>query len=337
MVKTVVNLTLPFALLDEGDYEVSMNGEIVKISIKLERTVSRMGQIQGVEFNAPGASTVRMENDFHGIVNISRIQIEFPHYILPTKMEQQANGSQKDVSGDHHVNVQKESILSLNRLIEVVRWHTRRYWIPNLSGSDIYLNKFDLFDDEGQNTGGQFHMQPIVTLFQIPNLAVSQSDIQPQITQSLKNEEKIPVHDSLYLDSLDDFSKGKFNKAVMTINTALESVTTDYLLDQLIAKGEPKDEAKKKIDKIIAFGKKKSGKSGFHKVLSVDFKEITGRSLEDETELWAEFNDSRLKRKTTLHPHVGKLSEEKARKTIISVSKIMNWVLKQDRYSTFEV
>ncbi len=40
------------------------------------------------------------------------------------------------------------------------------------------------------------------------------------------------------------------------------------------------------IDKIIAFEKKKNGKSGFHKILTEDFKEVTERSLEDEPELW---------------------------------------------------
>jgi hypothetical protein len=105
------------------------------------------------------------------------------------------------------------------------------------------------------------------------------------------------------------------------------------LLQTLITKGETKDNAKKKIDKILKFGKKKNGKSGFHKILTEDFKDITERSLEDEQELWDGFNDARLKRKTTLHPYVGQLSEGVAKKAIIDILKVMNWVLQQGRYT----
>ena len=41
----------------------------------------------------------------------------------------------------------------------------------------------------------------------------------------------------------------------------------------------------------------------------------------------------RLKRKTTLHPYVGQLSEGVAKKAIIDILKVMNWVLQQGRYT----
>lgn len=72
--------------------------------------------------------------------------------------------------------------------------------------------------------------------------------------------------------------------------------------------------------------------TGFHKILTEDFKEIVGRTLEDESELWERFKDARLKRKTTLHPYVGKLSELDARQTIVNVLNVMNWVLEEERY-----
>lgn len=78
--------------------------------------------------------------------------------------------------------------------------------------------------------------------------------------------------------------------------------------------------------------RKKNGKSGFHKILTEDFKEITGRTLEDEPELWIRFNDARLKRKTTLHPYVGKLSEIDAQQAIIDILNVINWVLEDERY-----
>ena len=95
-----------------------------------------------------------------------------------------------------------------------------------------------------------------------------------------------------------------------------------------------KEDAKKKIESFISFGHKRNKKSGFHKVLTEDFKEVTGRSLEDDSVLWEGFKDARLKRKTTLHPYVGKLSEFTAQKAIMDVLKVMNWILQERRYLT---
>lgn len=332
MVKTVVNLTLPFALLDDGTYNVSIDDKTAIVRLTRENTQSRQAQMMGMAFMAPLGATMRMQNDFYGLVDITRIQIEFPFLIRSTRIRDKGDGTLEDISHDNHVNVQKISLIYINRLIEIIRWHTKRHWIHNLAGSDVYLNNFDLFDDNGKNVGGQMHGQPILTLFNLPSEAETQDAKKNQIQSSLDSEEKVPVHDALYLDALHDFSQGRFNKAVMVINTALESATTEYLLQQLVKKGNSRDDAKKTVDKIISFGKKINKKSGFHKILTEDFKSIIGRSLEDEPELWSRFNDARLKRKTTLHPYVGQLSEETARKTIIDVLNIMNWVLDEERY-----
>lgn len=332
MVKTIVDLTLPFALLDNGTYNVTIDDKTAKIILIRENTESRQSQMMGMSFVAPPGATMSMPNDFYGLVDITRIRIEFPFLIRPTQVRDKGDGTLEDLSHDNHDNVQKTSITYLNRLIEIIRWHTKKHWIHNLAGSDVYLNKFDLFDDHGKNVGGQTHGQPILTTFSFPNETKTQDTKKNQIDSSLDSQEKIPVHDALYLDSLHDFSQGRFNKSVMVINTALESATTEYLFRQLIKNGDGDDDAKKKIDKILSFGIKLNRKSGFHKILTEDFKEITGRSLEDEPELWTRFKDARVKRKTTLHPHIGKLSENTARQAIIDVLNVMNWVLDEDRF-----
>jgi len=332
MVKTIANLTLPFALLENGTYNVSINGKTALIILQRENTQSRQAQMMGMAFVAPPGATMSMPNDFYGLVDITRIKIEFPFLIHPTRMRNNGDGTLEDLSHDNHDNVQKMCLIYLNRLIEVIRWHTKRHWIHNLAGSDVYLNNFDLFDDNGKNVGGQLHGQPILTLFNLPNEFETQGSKKNQIQLSLESEEKIPVHDALYLDALHDFSQGRFNKAVMIINTALESATTEYLFQQLTKNGVLEDDAKKKIDKILSFGIRLNRKSGFRKILSEDFKSITGRSLEDSPELWVGFNDARDKRKTTLHPYIGKLSEGEARKAIIDILNVMNWVLDEERY-----
>jgi len=332
MVKTVVDLTFPFALLDNGTYNVSINDKTSIIKITRENTQSRQAQMMGMSFVAPPGATMRMPNDFYGLVDITRIRIEFPFLIHPTKVRDKGDGTLEDLSHDNHVTVQRVCLVYLNRLIEVIRWHTKRHWIHNLAGSDVYLNKFDLFDDNGRNIGGQIHGQPILTLFTLPSVTETQDSKKNQIDLSLESEERVPVHDALYLDALHDFSQGRFNKSIMAINTALESATTEYLFQQLIKNGDSESDAEKKIDKILSFGIKRNRKSGFHKILTEDFKSITGRSLEDEPELWNRFKDARVKRKTTLHPHVGKLSEDTSRQAIVDVLNVMNWVLEEERF-----
>ncbi len=332
MLKTIAYLTLPFALLDDGTYNVSLDNKKAKIILKRENTVSRQAQLMGGQFVVPQGATIKMENDFYGLVNITRIRIELPFLIRSTNIQDRGDGTLEDISHDNHDNVQKICVNYFNRLIEVIRWHTRRFWIHNLAGSDVYLNKFELFDHDGRNVGGQEHLQPIFTLFNLPSNAENQSNKKNQINSSLESDERIPVHDTLYLDALYDFSQGKFNKAVMIINTGLESATTEYLLQQLIKNGMPKQDAKVKIDKFLKFGKKRNGKTGFGKILTEDFNEVTCRSLEDEPKLWEGFKDARLKRKTTIHPYVGKLSEFEARKAINDVLNVINWVLEEERY-----
>ena len=332
MLKTVAHLTLPFALLDDGTYKVSLDDKEAIIMLQRENTISRQAQLMGVEFIVPQGATMKMENDFYGLVDITRIRIELFFLIRSTHVRDIGDGRLEDISHDNHNNVQKICVNYLNRLIEVIRWQTRRFWIHDLAGTDVYLNKFDLFDHDGRNIGGQVQMQPILTLLELPSDAVNQSNKKNQIESSLASNERIPVHDTLYLDALQDFSQGKFNKAVMIINTGLESAITEYLLQQLIKNGMSREDAKKKIDQFLKFGKKRNGKTGFGKILSEDFKEVTGRSLEDVSELWEGFKDARLKRKTTIHPYVGKLSEEESRKAINDILNVINWALEEERY-----
>jgi O-acetylhomoserine/O-acetylserine sulfhydrylase-like pyridoxal-dependent enzyme len=85
-----------------------------------------------------------------------------------------------------------------------------------------------------------------------------------------------------------------------------------------------KNEANYKVSKIFAH-KKKNGKSGLHRVLSVDLKEIIGKSLEEDTELWIRFNHLRTVRKNIIHPITTSVLQAQAADCILTVRKIINW------------
>lgn len=75
MLKTIAHLTLPFALLDNGNYKVSLDNKEAIIMLQRENTVSRQAQLMGGEFMVPQGATMKMENDFYGLVDITRIRI----------------------------------------------------------------------------------------------------------------------------------------------------------------------------------------------------------------------------------------------------------------------
>jgi len=70
MLKTVVYLTLPFALLDDGTYNVSLDNKKAIIILKRENTVSRQGQMMGGQFLVPQGATMKMENDFYSVYKV---------------------------------------------------------------------------------------------------------------------------------------------------------------------------------------------------------------------------------------------------------------------------
>lgn len=87
----------------------------------------------------------------------------------------------------------------------------------------------------------------------------------------------------------------------------------------------PEEEADRRIDQIFLH-KKKEGKTGMHKVMTVDFREINGRTLEDHSELWQKFNSARTTRKNVMHPHTTIISLNTASHTIQSLLDIIRWI-----------
>ena len=100
MVKTVVDFILPMAFIDEGKYSVKIEKDITTVMITLlpnKEVMERISDI--VSFGKP-----KMIPDPHGVVNMTKVTIEFPYLIEP------------------YNSIKQECIKYLNRLIEVVRY-----------------------------------------------------------------------------------------------------------------------------------------------------------------------------------------------------------------------
>ena len=128
MVKTVVDFILPMAFIDEGKYSVKIEKDITTVMITLlpnKEVMERISDI--VSFGKP-----KMIPDPHGVVNMTKVTIEFPYLIEP------------------YNSIKQECIKYLNRLIEVVRYQTRIYWIPSISDRDIFKYSFEAMNENGK-------------------------------------------------------------------------------------------------------------------------------------------------------------------------------------------
>lgn len=309
MERTIVELTVPFTFVADGEYLVSVDGRICVISIYTEQSHELAARIYpGV--NLMGNVT-SYPADYHGLFEISRVVMGFPYLIQP------ANG------GWLFPSVEAQCITYLNRLIDVVKYLTQKYWLAPLSSRDLYVNNVETLPD---NARPRRHSGIGEKSFNRFNLSITeQSQLKREIDQIVLKEKKIPFFNSTFLDSFNAFDTRRFNEAVILINSAFEGYVADFLISRLMKKGHSEEEAKKDIE-----GRFSRTKRTLHIVMTSDFKEIVGKSLEeDDKDLWKKFEHARGKRKNAVHPYISQLSEEDAVRVISNILEIIDWIKRQ--------
>jgi hypothetical protein len=287
MHRTIVDFILPLTIAEEGTYNVKIEGKTAKITLALIQNRDVMDRITGMT----SIGNVRLMPDPHGIANKTKVNIEFP-YAIGDLIKPKPN--MLSTSG-----IKQECIKYLNRLSEVVRYKTKRYWTPFVSGRDIIHINFQILDEQGKGNNG--FLSDAGQGFEINLQTQEELSVRTEILGMLEKELKIPSYENLALDSFNYYSMGQFNEAVILMNIALEELVKQFLFEKLMVKlNLPVEKAEKKIDQIFSH-KKRGGRTGMHKVMTVDFKEIDGRSLEEYPELWSKFNSVRTTRKNTMH------------------------------------
>jgi hypothetical protein len=235
----------------------------------------------------------------------------FPYLIQPT------NG------GWLFPSVEAQCITYLNRLIDVVKYLTKKYWLAPLSSRDLYINNVETIPDNGRPQRHSGMGEKSFNRFNLP--ITEQSQLKREIDQILLKEKKIPFFNSTFLDSFNAFDTRWFNEAVILINSAFEGYVADFLISRLMKKGYSEVEAKNDVG-----GRFSRTKRTLHIVMTSDFKEIVGKSLEeDDKDLWKKFEDARRKRKNAVHPYISQLNEEDAGKVISNILEIINWIERQ--------
>lgn len=319
MVKTIVSFTLPFVIVEEGEYEVSLNKEVIKISISLQQNTEGMKNILKATFSSTGGGRASLTSDPHGIANYTNVKIEFSFLYKPEEFAESLK-----IGTIPRNKLKQQSILCLNRLVDVVRWSTSQYWIPRVRERDILAFEYIRVDETGKEKTG--FSADLGSSREFGIQIRKQSDMKEQIMDYLENEKEIPLDQNLLLDAINYYVMGSFNEAVIIANTALEVLVANHIFEKLLSGGLSYDDADEKLSDILSEGRKNK-KSGLHKLLTVNFKEIGKESLEDFSDLWKKFNDARQIRKNAIHPHIKQIKEEECEQTIVTMFEVANWIL----------
>ena len=303
MTKTRVSFCLPFELVDEGEYSVSLDGRIATIKVSaIPRSKEDFEKVTGMKYEASGSGSVRITPDTRGVSIISQIHVEVPYYV--------------DIE-----NCVSEVLRYLNRLVEVWRFATKKFWIPYVSDEDIFTVNWEAVNNSGKGRKGFMFGSTRPSTYPLKILEANQ--VMDIMRELLSSERKIPIYEILRLNAINHFISGEHNLAVIEMNTALEVLVAVFLATKLREQKLSKEEIYNRLDKYL------SGIS-LHRLLDRILRQVDGRSLKDNPDLWKRFETARVIRKNVIHPWVKILKREDAEKVLLSIEQIMRWIIQKD-------
>lgn len=299
--QTIIKFHLPFQLVEEGDYDVTIEGQSAKISIINIPTKETFETISGFQRITSGGGKVQLSDDTRGVSIISYINISMQYFT------------------DERFFLQL-GLEYMNRLLDVWRFTTGRFWLKDgVSDRDIVKMDWERISGSGVKTKGIFAFG-IPGNIKISTKIIETKDALPKIFKYLVDETRVPLFSILRLNALNHYTERKYGLAILEMNIALEDYARGYLANKLLTKGLSNDDVNRKF---------KTYDENFHKMMTKGFKEITGHSLEDNPMLWKGFNRMRTKRKNAIHPILKKSSFEDATEVIKTATYIAEWISNQ--------
>jgi hypothetical protein len=97
---------------------------------------------------------------------------------------------------------------------------------------------------------------------------------------------------------------------------ALEEYVNQYLLNHLISNDVEREDAVRTIGRYTTL----------HRTFNRGFRDIIGKSLRDNNELWQDFDKLRMLRKVSIHPFIRKATYEHAIEALQYYRKIRSWI-----------
>lgn len=248
------------------------------------------------------ASKLSDEYDIHGIVNISRVCIIFA---TPNKIDETLGPDLK-----------RQCLEYLNRLVEVIRYKTRKYWLLPVSEYElIYADIEDLTEGFG-NRKGHILLSEVSTVVNLP--IKQENEVVDEINSCLKEEQRIPYSDLLILDSYNYIFTGQFNESIVTSNLALEIFIKETLRDILAIKYSNEKDINAALSSIL--------EDTLHKTFRKNFLgDISHEKARETSDIYKRFSQSRDYRYRVIH-RGERLNARDSEGNLTNILKI-NWYL----------
>jgi hypothetical protein len=215
LLHATVQFVLHREFVDEGQYIVNVGAESSSVHVRRIQNVHSMKAAHMGDLEFYG--TVTSTHDYHGVFNMSEITLNLRYF----------DGS------NFRNDVRKLCLRYLNKLVDVVRFHTKKYWLEAVTEPDIpYIRLVEYEIEEGKKKKG--YLMGNINTFPIQQ--VEQKDVADKIQMCLGAASSPTSFEILILDSLNYFDKAEYNLAVIISHTALEIFLEAYVRDILSQK-----------------------------------------------------------------------------------------------------
>jgi hypothetical protein len=306
MEKTKVSLIIPFTFAAEGRYQVSIDKTIASIEVTYVSNDEALNKITGIV--SEGKRQI-MPDDSEGMVNISKVVIEFPFEYSAADLG--SGGLEK------YAPIKERCVTYLNRLQEVLKYCTNRYWLRSVSPYHLNIYNIENYDDRGKGKQTSLFAPPSAMFF--PLAVREYREVESQISEMLMNETSVSLPDKLYLDALNFFHFFSFAEAIIIANIALEVFVWKHLFERYRSHGKSEDEAKTKVEKIF--------KGKFEKVMKNHY--FYNFENMEQHPIWNKLKNVRNRRRSVVHPHTKIPSLEETKQVLLDILDITSWVSQQ--------
>jgi len=202
---TTVSFTVPCQLVDDGDYEITMEGHtgVVKILGK-PTTDEHFEQVTGwTKHVSEGGKISLTGGDRRGVCQVTGVSVFFPFRTHP----------------DYNLLV---VLAYVNRLLDVWRFKTGAYFIKEgISDRDIVAWEWVVTDGEGKKVSDRVEFL-VSGRIKFPVSPTSESVPREAILEELKKGDPPPLWNLIWLNAFLHFSERKFDLTVVQCNVAVE-------------------------------------------------------------------------------------------------------------------
>jgi hypothetical protein len=311
MRKTEIQLAIPFTFALEGKYHVSIDNMMAEIEISYVQNNEAMDSVRGIQTS--GRARV-MPDDPEGIMNISKVSIKLP-YSMNNHNNNISNEPDKMQIGIPS-SIIEMCVLYLNRIREVIRYCTHRYWIRAISPRHLNIYKIVELDDDGKEEMRILFNIPFGNIF--PINIVNEADVSLQISEMLKKETRVLISGNLFFDSLSFFHSSLFAEAIIIVNIALETFLEEKLVNKFKSEGKTDEQATKIVGDLLD--------GSLHKVMKKTYFAHMDNMTRESHPIWLKFDEVRTKRKNVVHPYIKRFTADETKQILMDVLDIVKWI-----------